>query len=98
MPSAIARVRLLRWLVWRWAVLAIGRPADDVSIVKLPEDLPVSVRPTTDGLVAIAVRHDDDVGGSAGRLADADGLNDVSNLISVGERGAKPSPPGGHHR
>ena len=37
---------LQRWLGWRWAVLAIGRPADDVSIVKLPEDLPVSVRPT----------------------------------------------------
>lgn len=73
MPLAIAPVWLQRWLAWRWAVLAIGGPADDVSIVKLPEDLPVSVRANTDGLVAIAVGHDDDGGGSAGRLADADG-------------------------
>lgn len=31
-----------------------------MSIVKLPEDLPVSVRPNTDGSVAIAAWHEDD--------------------------------------
>jgi hypothetical protein len=58
MPSVMAW--LLRWLGWRWAVLAIGRPADDVSIVKLPRGLPVSVRSNTDDTVSVTVGHDDD--------------------------------------
>jgi hypothetical protein len=57
MPSAMARLQ--RWLGWRWVVVAVGRPDDEVSIVKLPRDLPVSARSNTDDTVSVTVGHAD---------------------------------------
>jgi hypothetical protein len=52
MPSILARQLsvLQRWFGWDWAVLVVRRD-DDVRTLKLPEDLPVSVRKNTDGSV-----------------------------------------------
>jgi hypothetical protein len=58
MPSVVARLR--RWLGWRWAVLAVGRTNDEVSIVPLPRDLPVSVRGNTDDTVSVTIGHADE--------------------------------------
>jgi hypothetical protein len=58
MPSVMARLQ--RWLGWRWAVLAVGQPGDEVSIAKLPQALPVSARSNTDDTVSIAVGHADE--------------------------------------
>jgi len=46
-PFNPARARQ-RWLERRWVVLAVGRPEDEVSNVKLRRDLPVSVRSNID--------------------------------------------------
>lgn len=52
-------LRLLqRWFGWEWAVLVVRRD-DDVRTLKLPDDLPVSVRENTDGSAGIIVGHDD---------------------------------------
>jgi hypothetical protein len=53
----------LLWLLqrrfgWDWAVLLVRRD-DDVRTLKLPDDLPVSVRPNTDGSVGMTIGHDD---------------------------------------
>jgi hypothetical protein len=58
MPSAMAWLQ--RWLGWRWAVLAVGRPDDEVSLVKLPRRLPVSVRSNTDDTVSATIGHADE--------------------------------------
>ena len=52
--------QLRRWLGWQWAVLVVRHDDEDVHSLKLPEDLPVSARPNTDGSVAITVGYDDD--------------------------------------
>jgi len=53
-------LRLLqRWFGWEWAVIVLRRD-DDVRTLKLPEDLPVSVREYTDGSVGVTIGHDDD--------------------------------------
>jgi hypothetical protein len=77
---------------WRWAVLAVERPGDAVSIVKLARDLAVSVARNTDNAVSAIVGHAQRGRGSAGRVAlggrvrEGTGEIDVSNLISAGER------------
>jgi hypothetical protein len=59
-PPVLSLMRLLqRWFGWEWAVLVIALD-DDVRTLKLPEDLPVSVREDTDGSVGIALGHVDD--------------------------------------
>ena len=60
MPSILTCLLsvLQRWFGWEWAVLVVWRD-DDVRTLKLPDDLPVSVRPNTDGSVALTVGHDD---------------------------------------
>ena len=57
MPSAMDRLR--RCLAWRWAVLTVGRPGDELSIVKLPQNLPVSVCSNTDDTVSVTIGHAD---------------------------------------
>ena len=57
MPAVTAR--LPWWLRWRWAVLAVGRMDDGVSILRLPREVPVSVRSNTDGTVSVTVGHVD---------------------------------------
>jgi hypothetical protein len=52
---------LQRWFGWDWAVLVVRRE-DDVRTLKLPGDLPVSVRENTDGSVGLTVGYDDDGG------------------------------------
>lgn len=56
----------LLWLLqrrfgWDWAVLVVRRD-DDVRTLKLPDNLPVSVRENTDESVGLTVGHDDDDG------------------------------------
>jgi hypothetical protein len=60
MPSILTRLLsvLQRWFGWEWAVLVVRRD-DDVRTLKLPEDLPVSVRENTDGSVGLTVGHHD---------------------------------------
>lgn len=60
MPSVTARMLLPTWRGWRWAVLAVGRPGDEVSIVRLPRALPVSVRSNTDDTVSATIGHADE--------------------------------------
>ena len=61
MPLILARLLfvLQRWFGWGWAVLVVQRTGD-VRTLKLPEDLPVSVRPNSGGSVGFTVGHDDD--------------------------------------
>ena len=61
MPQPVLwSLRLLqRWFGWEWVVLVLRRD-DHVRTLKAPDDLPVSVRPNTDGSVGITVGHDDD--------------------------------------
>jgi hypothetical protein len=58
MPWAMAQ--LLRWLGWRWAVLGVGHSGDEVSIVRLPSDLPIAVRSNSDGTVSVTIGHADE--------------------------------------
>jgi hypothetical protein len=60
MPSILARLLsvLQRWFGWEWAVLVVRRD-DDVRTLKLPDDLPISVRENTDGTVGLTVGHED---------------------------------------
>ena len=68
MPQSVVQLlRLLqRWFRWEWAVLVVRRD-DDVRTLKLPDDLPVSIKPNTDGSVGMTIGHEGD---SEGLLAD----------------------------
>lgn len=48
-----------RWLGYRWIVLVVHN-GEEASLVRAPGDLPVSVRPNTDGSVGMTVGHEDD--------------------------------------